>query len=91
MKNALRKDFIREIKNNKGRFFSILMIVLLGAAFFSGMRTVGGQMKYTADVYYDQTDLMDIRVLSTLGLTDEDVAEIAALPLVESVVGGLTK
>ena len=68
----LLKDFTREIRRNKGRFLSIFFIVLLGSAFFSGIRSSGGDMKYSADVYYDDTDMMDIRVLSTLGLTDDD-------------------
>ncbi len=91
MKNALRKDFIREIRKNPGRFLSILLIVLLGAAFFSGIRSAGGQMKYSADLYYDQSKLMDIRVLSTLGLTEDDLEALQAVEGVELVRGGTTK
>ncbi len=88
MGNTRLKDFIREIKGNKGRFLSIFFIVLLGAAFFSGIRSSGGDMKYTADYYFDEYDLMDIEVMSTLGLTDDDLKDIENVDGVESVCGG---
>ncbi|MDO4491307.1 MAG: ABC transporter permease [Lachnospiraceae bacterium] len=88
MKQVLGKDFLREILKNKGRFLSILFIVMLGAAFFSGIRSAGGDMKNTADRYYDDTDLMDIRVLSTMGMTEEDLQDLASLDEVELVQGG---
>ena len=74
---AFRKDFFREILKNKGRFLSVFFISLLGAAFFSGIRSAEGDMKTSADAYYDQTNYMDLRVLGTLGLTDADVEDIA--------------
>ncbi len=88
MKNVLLKDFIREIKKSKGRFLSIFFIVLLGAALFSGIRSAGGDMKYSADVFFDDVKMMDIRVLSTLGLTDEDISDISEVEGVERVIGG---
>jgi putative ABC transport system permease protein len=91
MKNMLRKDFFREIRRNKGRFISIFFIVLLGTAFFSGIRSANYDMKYTADKYYDESELMDIRVVGTMGLTDADIEDIRALPGVETAVGGYTQ
>ncbi len=91
MNNGLFKDFIREIRGNMGRFMSIFFIVMLGAAFFAGIRSAGGDMRYTSDAYYDKTDMMDIRVLSTLGLTDDDINDISNVDGVEYVVGGHTK
>ncbi|MCQ2500494.1 MAG: FtsX-like permease family protein, partial [Lachnospiraceae bacterium] len=88
MKGVLRKEFLREILKNKGRFLSIFFIVMLGAAFFAGIRSAGGDMKATADRYYDDTELMDIRVLSTMGLTEEDVQDINKLEETELAVGG---
>lgn len=75
-KKALTKDFKVEIKRSIARFLSILLIVALGVAFFSGIRASQPDMKISADHYYDNTQLMDIRVLSTLGLTKEDVEAI---------------
>lgn len=67
-----------------GRFLSILFIVALGTAFYAGIRSSEPDMKLSADRYYDVSDLMDIRVISTLGLTDEDVDAIAAVEGVET-------
>jgi len=71
--SALIKDIFRDIKKSKGRFLSIVAIIALGVAFFSGLKIAPEVMKFTADKYYDEYNLMDIRVVSTLGLTDEDL------------------
>lgn len=75
-KSALIKDAFRDIKKSRGRFISILAIVALGVAFFAGLKISPKDMKYTADKYYDDYNLMDIRVVSTLGLTEDDLKEI---------------
>ena len=72
MRRAIVKDFFREIKKSFSRWLSILFIVALGVAFFSGIRATSPDMKMTLDNYLDKTQYMDIRVLSTMGLTDED-------------------
>ena len=77
MKNALWKDLFREIKLNKGRFLSIFCIVMLGTAFFAGLRSTGFDMKYSADCFYEDNALMDVRVVSTLGLTKEDLRDLS--------------
>ena len=87
----LRKDFFREIRKNKGRFISIFFIVLLGTAFFAGIRSANYDMKYSADCYYDDSSLMDIRVIGSLGLTDQDLEDMRQVPGVENVEGGYTQ
>ena len=87
-KKALRKELYMEIKNTLPRFVSILLIVALGVAFFSGLRATNPDMKLSADVYYDTTNLMDIRVLGSLGLTDEDAKEILKIEGVKEVTSG---
>ena len=77
MKNkAVRKDFYMEIRKSPGRFISILFIVLLGVAFFSGIRASEPSMRITGDSYYDQANLMDIKAFSTFGVTEEDVKAV---------------
>ena len=66
-------EFFREIKKSSGRFVSILFIVALGVAFFSGIRASEPDMRVTGDAYFDQANLMDIKVISTLGLTKESI------------------
>ncbi|MFT4143605.1 MAG: FtsX-like permease family protein [Mobilitalea sp.] len=84
-KRALWKDFFMEIKKTLNRFLSIFLIVALGVAFFAGLRATKPDMRLTADNYYDTNHLMDLRILSTLGLTREDVQAIANTTGVESV------
>lgn len=85
MGSSLIKDTLREIKGSFGRFFSIMMIVAIGVAFFAGVKASVPDMKYTADTYYDEYHLMDLRVLSTFGLTKEDVDAIKQLDGIEGV------
>lgn len=87
IKSALKKDSIRDIKKSLGRFISILAIVALGVAFFSGLKIAPEVMKNTADKYYDDYNLMDIRVVSNLGLTDNDLKEIGKVEGVDEVFG----
>ena len=87
---AIHKDFFREISKSVSRYLSILFIVALGVAFFSGIRATSPDMKMTLDHYLDQTEYMDIRVLSTMGLTEEDVRAVAALEGVEAVEASYT-
>ena len=87
---AFWKDFFREISKNKGRFLSVFFIVLLGSAFFSGIRSAEGDMKVSADRYYDDVDYMDLKILGTMGLTDEDLKDIQNTEGVKNVTGGHT-
>ena len=84
-KTALFKDMFRNISNSKGRFISIVVIIALGVAFFSGLKKAPEDMKYTADQYYKDYNLFDIRVVSSLGLTDDDVDSIKSIEGVEDV------
>ena len=63
------KDFYMEIRKSPGRFLSILFIVALGVAFFSGIRASEPDMRLTGDAYFDESNLMDIKALSTYGVT----------------------
>ena len=91
MVKALHKDTIKEIINTRKRFLSILLIVLLGVGFFAGIRAASPDMKKTADTYFDETKMMDIEVISTTGLTDDDIKEIQDLQDVEIAEGTYSK
>lgn len=73
IKNAARKDFYMEIRKSKGRFLSILFIVALGVAFFSGIRAAEPDMRLSGDSYFDEAELMDIKAICTYGVTKEDI------------------
>ena len=87
MKNAMQKDFWREIKHTRSRFFSIMILVALSVAFLSGLKATAPDMKRTGDDYLDSLHLADIQVLSTLGLTDEDIAALRAQDKIEDAEG----
>ena len=75
-KNALAKDFFMEIKKTRNRFLSIMLIAALGVAFFAGVRAAAPDMNMSADLLYDKSNFMDIRVLSDLGLTEKDIERV---------------
>ena len=87
-KNVLAKDFFREIRASLNRYLSILLIVALGVAFYAGVRSAEPDMKLSADTLYDRQNMMDLRVLSELGLTEEDVAAMAQIEGVTQAQGG---
>jgi len=76
MKNALLKDTFREIRQTFSRFLSIFAIVALGVSFFAGIKAACPDMKITADKYFDDYNLMDIRLVSTIGFNDYDVKAV---------------
>ncbi len=88
MKKALMKDTVKEITNTFKRFISILLIVLLGVGFFAGIKATSPDMKNTIDRYFDDKNVMDIQVLSTLGLTKSDLEELEKVDGIEKVEGG---
>ena len=87
LKTALLKDGIKEIKISYKRFLSILLIVLLGVGFFAGIKATSPDMKKTIDTYFDDLNVMDIQVISTLGLTENDITSISQVENVEKVEG----
>lgn len=87
MKKALFKDSIKEIKNTYKRFLSILLMAFLGVGFFAGMKAASPDMVNTIDKYDDDNQVYDIQVLSTLGVTNEDITAIQNLENIDKVVG----
>lgn len=86
MKSAFNTETLRSITHSLGRFLAIAAIVALGTGFYAGLRMTAPDMKLAADEYFDGTSLMDIRVLSTLGLTDDDIAVLRHVEGVEAVM-----
>ena len=73
---AIWKDTFREIKRSITRFLAILVIIFLGVGFYVGISATSPNMIHTADQYYTNQQLMDFRILSTYGLTDENIEEL---------------
>nr|WP_317448948.1 FtsX-like permease family protein [uncultured Sellimonas sp.] len=87
-KTALRKEFWMSIRRSPGRFLSIFLIVALGVSFFSGIRSSEPDMRISGDQFYDETNLMDLKVQGTLGLTDDDVKALSEVEGIQSAEGG---
>lgn len=83
----MKKDFLREVRKSFARFLSILLIVALGVAFFSGIKSAAPAMRASADATYDSEKFMDICIQSSLGLTERDIDEIAKINGIEDVEG----
>ena len=90
-KNRLITMSLREIKKSKKRFFSLCILSILGVSFFVGMKMSGPTMMESLDKYYDDNKMYDLKVISTLGLDDDDVKEIKKLNSSFKVVGSHTK
>lgn len=86
-KKALHKDFWQEIRKSRARFISIFCIVALGVAFFSGIQASSPDMRLSGDDYYNEVQLMDLKIVGTLGLTENDIEAVRAVKGVESAEG----
>lgn len=87
IKKALIKDSLKEIKNNFKRFISILLMAFLGVGFFAGIQATSPDMIKTIDKYYKDQQVYDIQILSTLGLTKNDINEISKIEGIEKAIG----
>lgn len=67
-------DGFREIKHTLGRFLALLLIIALGTGFFVGIRAAAPDMIAVADRYFNQTNLEDMSIQSTMGLGEDDLA-----------------
>ena len=85
--NAHKKDIWRSIWKGKKRFFSIMVITFLGTMMFSGLKAACVDLRHSADNFFDRQRLFDLCIMSTLGLTDEDLAVIQGLEEVERAEG----
>lgn len=91
MKKAFNKDIFRSIKKGRKRFIAIAVIAALGVTMLTGIRAGCVDLRYSADSFFDEQNLYDISVLSTLGLTEDDIEALRAVEAVDAAEGGYTK
>lgn len=77
---------LRTMKGTFSRFIAIAAIVALGVGLLSGLMAMPIDMRTTIDEYFDRQNMHDLRIVSPLGLTDDDVAAIAAVDGVDEVM-----
>ena len=82
---SYRKNILREMKDNLSRMVSLFGIVALGVMMLTGLMSFAPSMRIAGQKYYVQQNVFDLRVLSTLGLSKEDIAVLAAVDGVEAV------
>lgn len=90
MNKSIIKLTKREISSSLGRYLAIFAIIALGAGLFVGLRLSRPDFLETYNNYTHETNFYDFRLVSTLGLTDEDIAEVKKLDgvkLAEGAVG----
>ena len=86
----LLKNTLRKLKHSFGRYFSLLIIVLIGIGFYTGIQSSVPSIKNLQNDYYNETNLMDLTVRSTLGLTEDDINALKTLPNVKNAEGSYT-
>lgn len=88
---AYTKDVIQTIIKGKKRFLALLVIAALGVCMMSGLKAACDDLRYTADEFFDEQNLFDIMVVSTMGLTDTDVQILSRIGGVEDVEGAYSE
>ena len=91
IKKSLFKNNLKSIHKTRRRFISILVMAFLGVGFFAGLVATSPDMLDSLDKYADSSNLYDINIISTLGLTDDDITALQALDGVENAYGIQTK
>jgi putative ABC transport system permease protein len=86
-KKAFYKDINRTLKNNLSRFIAIVVMTALGTGVFTGFAAGCMDVFNSADHFYDKQNTYDIKIASTLGLTENDLAAVAKLEPIRSVFG----
>ena len=76
MKNKLLLSNLRAIKSSYKTFISLMCISLLGVGFFVGIKTTAPDMIYTFDKYYDDLNVYDVKITSTVGFSDNNIEAI---------------
>lgn len=84
--NMLYKNTLKKIKKSFGRYISLFIIVMIGVGFFAGIQATTPDITDIADKYYKENNLFDFKIVSTLGLTDQDVNAIKKLKNVSTVI-----
>lgn len=91
MTKSLRKNILREIRDTWKRFLSIALMAFLGAGFFAGINAASIDMQLSCDRYLDEQNCFDLQVLSTMGLTDDDISAVLEVNGVADAAGVFSK
>ena len=90
-KDRINTSSIREIKHSFKRFLSLLVMSMLGVLVFVGLKMAAPDMMKSLDKYYDDNNFYDIKIVSTLGLTNDDIKAFENLKTVKKAYGSYSK
>lgn len=91
MKSALFKDTAREIKRSFGRFMAVFLIVMLGCGFFAGIKATMPDMVDMAEDYFNENALMDMKLVSNIGIKSKDVEAVKKASHVSGAMAAYSK
>ena len=87
-RSAFGIGVLRTVRGSLKRFVALATICALGVTMICGLKVACIDLRASADAFFDSQDLFDLRVQSTLGLTEDDVSALAAIDGVEAAEGG---
>lgn len=79
MKKTYRKDLLQSLTASKGRFVSILTLMMLGSLALVGLKVASPNMERTAEDYLRKANTLDLAVIADYGLDKEDQDELKTL------------
>ena len=88
---AYTKDIIKTITKGKKRFLALMLITALGVCMQCGLKASCDDLRLSADKFFDEQNLFDISIVSTMGLTQKDVDALKKLPGIEDVEGAYSE
>lgn len=86
----LFKNSLKKIRGSLGRFVSLFVIVALGVGFYAGIRSSSPSMLHSMDIFYQDHHFMDLKVQTSLGITNQEIIQLAQIPGVQQVEGSYT-
>lgn len=84
---AYTKDVIKTIVKGWKRFLALTLITALGVCMMSGLKAACDDLRFTADKFFDEQNLFDIMVVSTMGLKDADIEALSHIVGIEDIEG----
>ncbi|HFN7430157.1 TPA: FtsX-like permease family protein, partial [Streptococcus pneumoniae] len=84
------KDLIQSFTGSKGRFLSILILMMLGSLALVGLKVTSPNMETTANAYLTTAQTLDLAVMSNYGLDQADQEELRQTEGAEVEFGYLT-
>ncbi len=89
-KSILNKDIWLSFRQSKGRFLSIMFLMMLGSFALVGLKAASPDIENSANRYLSQMKMMDLAVMSDYGISKADQKELNAVPNAQVEYGYFT-